>query len=68
MAPVVLAPLLAKGVGLGASALKYLPVIGAVGGALPGLRKGNLTAPTFAKAGISTPANGIAIFLSKNSC
>ena len=42
MAPVVLAPLLAKGVGLGASALKYLPVIGAVGGALPGLRKGNL--------------------------
>jgi len=25
MAPVVLAPLLAKGVGLGASALKYLP-------------------------------------------
>ena len=42
MAPVVLAPLLAKGVGLGASALKYLPVIGAVGGALPGLKKGNL--------------------------
>ena len=42
MAPVVLAPLLAKGVGLGASALKYLPVIGAVGGAIPGLRKGNL--------------------------
>ena len=42
MAPVVLAPLLAKGVGLGASALKYLPVIGAVGGAMPGLRKGNL--------------------------
>ncbi len=42
MAPVVLAPLLAKGVGLGASALKYLPVIGAVGGAVPGLRKGNL--------------------------
>ena len=42
MAPVVLAPLLAKGVGLGASALKYLPVIGAVGGALPGLRKGNV--------------------------
>ena len=39
---VVLAPLLAKGVGLGASALKYLPVIGAVGGAMPGLRKGNL--------------------------
>ena len=42
MAPIVLAPLLAKGVGLGASALKYLPVIGAVGGALPGLRKGNV--------------------------
>ena len=42
MAPVVLAPLLAKGVGLGAGALKYLPVIGAVGGALPGLRKGNV--------------------------
>ena len=42
MAPVVLAPLLAKGVGLGASALKYLPVIGAVGGAIPGLRKGNV--------------------------
>jgi len=42
MAPVVLAPLLAKGIGLGASALKYLPVIGAVGGAIPGLRKGNL--------------------------
>ena len=42
MAPVLLAPLLAKGVGLGASALKYLPVIGAVGGAIPGLRKGNL--------------------------
>ena len=40
MAPVVLAPLLAKGVGLGASALKYLPVIGT--GALPGLKKGNL--------------------------
>jgi hypothetical protein len=39
---VVLAPLLAKGVGLGASALKYLPVIGAVGGAIPGLRKGNV--------------------------
>ena len=42
MAPIVLAPLLAKGVGLGASALKYLPVIGAVGGAIPGLRKGNV--------------------------
>ena len=42
MAPVVLAPLLAKGVAAGAGALKYLPVIGAVGGALPGLRKGNL--------------------------
>ena len=42
MAPVFLAPLLAKGVGLGASALKYLPVIGAVGGAIPGLRKGNV--------------------------
>ena len=42
MAPIVLAPLLAKGVGLGAGALKYLPVIGAVGGALPGLRKGNV--------------------------
>jgi len=42
MAPIVLAPLLAKGVAAGAGALKYLPVIGAVGGALPGLRKGNL--------------------------
>ena len=42
MAPVLLAPLLAKGVAAGAGALKYLPVIGAVGGALPGLRKGNL--------------------------
>ena len=42
MAPILLAPLLAKGVGLGASALKYLPVIGAVGGAIPGLRKGNV--------------------------
>ena len=42
MAPILLAPLLAKGVGLGATALKYLPVIGAVGGAIPGLRKGNL--------------------------
>ena len=42
MAPILLAPLLAKGVGLGATALKYLPVIGAVGGALPGLRKGNV--------------------------
>ena len=42
MAPILLAPLLAKGVAAGAGALKYLPVIGAVGGALPGLRKGNL--------------------------
>ena len=42
MAPVLLAPLLAKGVAAGAGALKYLPVIGAVGGALPGLRKGNV--------------------------
>ena len=42
MAPVLLAPLLAKGVAAGAGALKYLPVIGAVGGALPGLKKGNL--------------------------
>ena len=42
MAPILLAPLLAKGVAAGAGALKYLPVIGAVGGAIPGLRKGNL--------------------------
>ena len=42
MAPVLLAPLLAKGVPLAAGALKYLPVIGAVGGAIPGLRKGNI--------------------------
>ena len=41
-APLLLAPLLAKGAPLAAGALKYLPVIGAVGGALPGLRKGNL--------------------------
>ena len=38
----MLAPLLAKGAPLAAGALKYLPVIGAVGGALPGLRKGNI--------------------------
>ena len=41
-APLLLAPLLAKGAPLAAGALKYLPVIGAVGGALPGLRKGNV--------------------------
>ena len=41
-APLLLAPLLAKGAPLAAGALKYLPVIGAVGGAIPGLRKGNI--------------------------
>ena len=41
-APLLLAPLLAKGAPLAAGALKYLPVIGAVGGAMPGLRKGNI--------------------------
>jgi len=40
--PLVLAPLLTKGAPLAAGALKYLPVIGAVGGAMPGLRKGNI--------------------------
>jgi len=42
VAQLALAPLLAKGVPLAAGALKYLPVIGAVGGAMPGLRKGNI--------------------------
>ena len=40
--PLLLAGALTKGLPLAAGALKYLPVIGAVGGALPGLRKGNL--------------------------
>ena len=42
MAPPLLAGMLLKGAPLAAGALKYLPVIGAVGGAMPGLRKGNI--------------------------
>ena len=42
MAPILLAPLLTKGAALAGGALKYLPVIGAAGGAIPGLRKGNI--------------------------
>lgn len=40
--PLLLAGALAKGLPLAAGALKYLPVIGAVGGAMPGLKKGNI--------------------------
>ena len=40
--PLLLAGALTKGLPLAAGALKYLPVIGAVGGAMPGLRKGNI--------------------------
>ena len=42
MAAPLLAGMLLKGAPLAAGALKYLPVIGAVGGAMPGLRKGNI--------------------------
>ena len=42
MAGPLLAGMLLKGAPLAAGALKYLPVIGAVGGAMPGLRKGNI--------------------------
>jgi hypothetical protein len=40
--PLLLAGALTKALPLAAGALKYLPVIGAVGGAIPGLRKGNI--------------------------
>ena len=42
MAAPLLAGMLLKGAPLAAGALKYLPVIGAVGGAMPGLKKGNI--------------------------
>ena len=42
MTPILLAPLLTKGAALAGGALKYLPLIGAAGGAIPGLRKGNI--------------------------